>query len=200
MKARFAIATVVFFTLVICSLSPAVMAADQKKLPEIELKIPIPAAQNSDFGILGDWIDKSFAEITGGRTKVKLFWSNSLVPLKDHYRSLQAGIIDFAFVNTGVNPGVFPLSELFQLPGIASTIASSNLAFMDLFDKYPEFEKQFSPKVKYIATTQFLLSDLHSIKPVRSLKDLQGMKIGWGICRVVWLPPQSPVVVLLPLS
>jgi TRAP-type C4-dicarboxylate transport system substrate-binding protein len=178
MKARFAVATVVFLTLLICSLPTNVLAADQKILPEIEIKIPVPAAQNSDFGILGDWIAKSFSEITGGRTKVKLFWSNSLVPLKDHYRSLQAGIIDFAFVNTGVNPGVFPLSELFQLPGIASTIASSNLTFIDLFNKYPEFEQQFSPKVQYIATCQFLLSDLHSIKPVRSLKDLQGMKIG----------------------
>jgi TRAP-type C4-dicarboxylate transport system substrate-binding protein len=100
------------------------------------------------------------------------------VPLKDHYRSLEAGIIDFAFVNTGVSPGVFPLSELFQVPGIASIIAASNLAFIDLFDKYPEFEKQFSAKVKYIATCQFLLSDLHSIKPIRSLADLKGMKIG----------------------
>lgn len=153
-------------------------AASQTNLPEIEIKVPVPAAQNSAFGVLGDWIKNNFAEITGGRAKVTLYWSNSLVPLKDHYRALQAGIVDFAFVNTGISPGVFPLSELFQVPGIASTIAASNLAFADLFEKYPEFEKQFSPKVKYIATSQFLLSDLHSRKPVRSLADLKGMKIG----------------------
>ena len=178
MKTGSIIAAVVFVILVICSSPTVTFAADQKKLPEIEIKVPIPASQNSEFGVLGEWIKKNFAEITGGRAKVKLFWNNSLVPLKDHYRSLESGIIDFSFVNTGVTPGVFPLSELFQVPGIAATIAASNLTFIDLFNKYPEFEKQFSPKIKYIATCQFLLSDLHSIKPVRTLEDLKGMKIG----------------------
>jgi len=178
MLTRLSIAIVAFFALAVCSIPTAALSSNQTALPEIEIKLPVPAAQNSDFGIMGEWIKARFAEITGGRAKVTLFWSNSLVPLKDHYRALQAGIIDFAFVNTGVTPGVFPLSELFQTPGIASTIASSNLAFMDLFAKYPEFEQQFSPKVKYIATSQFLLSDLHSRKPVRSLADLKGMKIG----------------------
>ena len=178
MKTGSIIAAVVFVILVICSSPTITFAADQKKLPEIEIKVPIPASQNSEFGVLGEWIKKNFAEITGGRAKVKLFWNNSLVPLKDHYRSLESGIIDFSFVNTGVTPGVFPLSELFQVPGIAATIAASNLTFIDLFNKYPEFEKQFSPKIKYIATCQFLLSDLHSIKPVRTLEDLKGMKIG----------------------
>ena len=32
--------------------------------------------------------------------------------------------------------------------------------------------------MKYIGTSQFLLSDLHSKKPIRSLKDLKGLKIG----------------------
>jgi TRAP-type transport system periplasmic protein len=178
MKAMLVLITIVFSTLAIWLFPITGSASEQKNLPEIEIKVPIPAAPNSEFGVLGKWIEKNFAEITGGRAKVSLFWSNSLVPLKDHYRALESGIIDFAFVNTGLSPGVFPLSELFQLPGIPVTIASSNLAIMDLFNKYPEFEKQFSPKVKYIATSQFLLSDLHSKKPVRSIKDLRGMKIG----------------------
>ncbi|MGB3222848.1 MAG: TRAP transporter substrate-binding protein DctP [Desulforhopalus sp.] len=178
MKTILTVVAVVFFNFVVCTSPTIIFASDQQKLPEIEIKVPIPAPPNSEFGILGEWIKTNFADITGGRAKVKLFWSNSFVPLKDHYRALESGLIDFSFVNTGVSPGVFPLSELFQVPGIASTIAASNLAFNDLFMKYPEFEKQFSSKVKYLATSQFLLSDLHSIKPVRNLEDLKGLKIG----------------------
>jgi TRAP-type C4-dicarboxylate transport system substrate-binding protein len=160
------------------ALPTTVFASDQKKLPQIVIRMAIPASKNSKFGVMGQWIKDKFSEITHGRAKVEEYWNGSLVPLKDHYRALESGILDFAFVNTGLEPGVFPLSELFQVPGIAASIAASNLTFIDLFNKYPEFEKQFSPKVKYIATSQFLLSDLHSIKPVRTLADLKGMKIG----------------------
>ena len=154
MKYKLSVVLITFFALLICSLPITSSAAESKKLPEIEIKIAIPSGQNSDFAILGRLAKQYVEEVTEGRAKVKLFWSNSLVPLKDHYRALQSGILDFAFVNTGTVPGVFPLTELFQIPGIASKIAASNLAFLELFKKYPEFEKQFSPKVKYISTSQ----------------------------------------------
>jgi len=160
------------------NLSAQSKTAEAKNLPEIQIKLPAPCAEthpSCGFALVAKkWIE----EITGGRAKVTVYWSNSLVPLKDHYRALQVGIADFAFVNTGLPPGVFPLTELFHLPGIAPKISAANLALFDLFQKYPQFEQQFNPKVKYIATCQFLLSDLHTTKPVRRLEDLKGMKIG----------------------
>jgi TRAP-type C4-dicarboxylate transport system substrate-binding protein len=178
MKSRLAIIAIACLALVIGSLPITSWSAEGKNLPEIEIKMSMPGAQNVTVSMVGHWIKKWVEEITGGRAKVKIFWTSSLVPLKDHYRALQVGIVDLAFVNTGLSPGAFPLTELFQVPGIAARIPASNLALMELFRKYPQFEKQFSPKVKYISTCQFLLSDLHTKKPVRRLKDLKGMKIG----------------------
>jgi len=178
MKSILTVIAIVCFTVAIGSLPITSSASESKNLPEVEIKIQVPATQTSEFAVVGLWAKKWVEEITGGRAKGKVFWSNSLVPMKDNYRALQTGILDFGFINTGLTPGVFPLSEFFQVPGIASRIPASNLAFSELFRQYPDFEKQFSPKVKYIGTSQFMLSDLHSKKPIRSLKDLQGMKIG----------------------
>ena len=69
MKTRLAITTVVFLTLIICSLPTTVLSSDGKNLPEIVIKVPVPAPQNSAFGVLGDLIKNRFAEITGGRAK-----------------------------------------------------------------------------------------------------------------------------------
>lgn len=178
MRSSLTILVITYFALLISSLPLTSTSAKAKSLPEFEIRMSMPCSQHVTVCTMGHRIKKRIEEITSGRAKVKIFWSSSLVPLKDHYRALQSGLVDLAFVNTGLSPGVFPLTELFQIPGIAARIPASNLALMELFRMYPDFEKQFSSKVKYISTSQFLLSDLHSKKPIRRLKDLKGLRIG----------------------
>ena len=156
----------------------ASVAGEKKDLPTIEIKYPAVTGQNNPWAQLAvlqhkKWIE----EITGGRAKVTVYWANSLVPAKDTYRALQVGIADFGYVSAAVNPGIFPLTEIFHLPGLAPRLPAGNLVLMELCRLYPEFEKQFSPRVKHVTPVEFMLSDLHSRRPVRSINDLKGMKL-----------------------
>lgn len=120
------------------------------------------------------WIE----EATGGRAKVTIYPSNSLVSIKDVYRALQQGICDTTWVWGPAVPGAFPVTDLFSLPGFSPNQATANLVVNRLYEKYPEMKKQFSPKVKHISTQVHMRTDLHSSEPIRSLADLKGKVIG----------------------
>jgi TRAP-type C4-dicarboxylate transport system substrate-binding protein len=172
---------IVFICLVLFFLSLTSLSAfsEEKKLPGIMLKY------QASGGPKGVWdtnitqkVSASLENATNGRAKVKNYYSNSLVKGKDRYRALEQGIVDFTFIVPSYTPGVFPLFDLFMLPGLFPNIATSNAVLNVLFDKYPQFEQQFSPKVKPIVSYFNLRNDLHTRMPIRTLEDIKGKKIG----------------------
>jgi len=147
--------------------------------PELKLKVsgyfPPENIMWEDFFEL---TAKKVEDVTHGRAKVTVYPSNTLVAMKDVYRSLQIGLVDFDFVFGPFNPGAFPVTDVFSLPGLLGNQATSNVVLNHLFKKYPIIKKQFSPKVKHIASQVHMRADIHSRVPIRSLAELKGKVIG----------------------
>ncbi|MFC1909700.1 TRAP transporter substrate-binding protein DctP [Chloroflexota bacterium] len=148
-------------------------------LPQIEIKMASVNSLNSPSTERMDLLpSKWLEEATRGRAKVTFYPSGSLIPAPDMYRALQEGIADFGWILGSVTPGAFPLDDLFSLPGLMPNQASSDLVLNVLYEKYPAFKQQFSPKVKHLCSTVMLRQDIHSTVPIRNVADLKGKKIG----------------------
>ncbi len=147
-------------------------------LPEVEIKLNLLVPPQSVFYKTGMEMIIKYIEEAVPRAKVTVFPASSLVKPKDAYVGTQEGIVDFCQVTASALPGVFPLDEVFMLPGLFPNMATSNVVMNELYRKYPAFEEQFSPKVKLITPIVMLRGDIHSRVPIRTLDDLKGKVIG----------------------
>lgn len=153
-------------------------APSQEALPEVVIKFPtFHSSEDVDIGRFISWIDEWFNGATGGRTTLEPYWGDTLIVWKDAYRALQEGIADFTWVIPSFTPGVFPLHDLFMLPGLFPVQMLSMPVVLDLYREYPQFEAEFGDKVETIGTHVLMSSDLHSRMPIRSLADLKGKMI-----------------------
>lgn len=123
------------------------------------------------------WPAKWIEEATKERAKVTIYPACSLAPPREVYRAVQTGVADCTWLWVPPTPGIFPLSEIVMLPGLFPSMAISNVVMAELFRKYPQFEQQFSPKVKYLSTQVHMRADLHTSAPIRTLDDLKGKVI-----------------------
>lgn len=164
------------------ALAPPPAPAPEAELPLIELKVPwMGAPEDEDIQRDVKYEEEIMDKATGGRVKWNLYFGGSLVAFQDHYRALQEGIADFSFIVPQITPGVFPLHDLFSLPGLFSVNqATGTLVALELYKKYPQFEQEFSPDVKWIFTHVLLGNHLHTTEPVRSIADLKGKVIACG--------------------
>ena len=158
--------------------SPAPAPAPEAELPEIEVKLQAwHGAEPVGSPFYWEWPARLIEEATNGRAEVTIYWSLALAGPKDLYRAIQEGIVDVSWVWAPVLPGVFSLSEIVQLPGLFPNQATGNIVMNELLRQYPQFEEQFSPKVKYLSTQVHMRADLHSDVPIRTLDDIKGKVI-----------------------
>ncbi len=116
--------------------------------------------------------------VAGGKFDIRIHPSYTLVGAKDGYQAVITGMTPFNLVNTAATPGVFPLLDLFSLPGLFPNQSTSNAVARDLMEKYPQFEQELDPAVVRISTQVHMRADLHTRKPIRSLAELKGKTIG----------------------
>lgn len=146
--------------------------------PEVTLKLhhflgPKAPAQTK---MLEPWAN-AIAEETGGRVAIEMYPSMSLGGSPSQlFRQVADGVVDIIWVVNGYTPGLFPRSEVFELPTIyTNNIAATNLAMRDLFDEYlaPEYEP-----------VHLLFNHVHAgqaihmaNEPVHTVADTQGKKL-----------------------
>lgn len=116
--------------------------------------------------------------VAGGKFDIRIHPSYTLVGPKDGYQAVITGMTPFNLVNTTSTPGVFPLLDLFSLPGLFPNQSTSNAVARDLMEKYPQFEQELDPAVVRISTQVHMRADLHTRQPIRSLAELKGKTIG----------------------
>ena len=130
-------------------------------------KHPMNAGVMTPFG-------EKLAELSGGKLTVKQFPGGALnkVPPKQ-YSILLNGVADIIFTLPGYTADVFPKTNVMGLPGVCDSAFSCTEAMQRVRG---ELEKEYNAKVIAIwanAPPVLITRD----KAVRTLEDLQGMKI-----------------------
>ena len=124
--------------------------------------------------IIGEEWAKELEKRTNGKVKVAYYSGGTLTPAAQTYDSVVKGIADIGNTVLGYTMGRFPLAEVLDYPlGYPSGIVATRLG--------NEFFKKFKPKefddVKILYFHAQGPGILHTKRPVRTLEDLQGMKI-----------------------
>lgn len=130
----------------------------------------------SQTQMLEPWA-KRVEEAAGGKVKIEIYPSMSLGGSPPQlFRQAADGVVDIAWTVNGYTPGLFPRTEVFELPTIfTNDIEATNLAMRKLFDEYlaPEYE---AVHVLYLHVHGGQAIQMAKI-PVRRLADLKGTKL-----------------------
>ena len=117
---------------------------------------------------------EKLAEVSGGQLTVKQFPGGALnsVPPKQ-YSILLDGVADIVFTLPGYTGDVFPMTNVVNLPGLCDDSVSCTVALQNAKDL---IETEYNAKVLALwANSPPIL--LTKDKPVRTLEDLQGLKV-----------------------
>lgn len=153
-----------------------------------------PAQADSNLRFSCAYMDRHPAYINGfapwmlelenasqGRIKLTYYSPNTLCPEAGMFDALSAGVLDIASNAHGRTPGRFPLIGVLDLPMIVPDARSGSIISQELYDSWPVLQEESAgPKLlwHYVSAPHVL----HSKKPIKSLEDLNGMKI------IAWAP------------
>ena len=106
------------------------------------------------------------------------------------------GVVDIVWTLTGYTPGRFPRVEVFEMPFLNMDPVTMNLALRDFVERHPEEFHEY----KLIAIFVHAGQALHAVRPVRTVADLQRMKIrvpsrvgSWMVSAMGAVPLGTPV-------
>jgi TRAP-type C4-dicarboxylate transport system substrate-binding protein len=123
-------------------------------------------------------------ERSGGRVKIDMYFSQSLLNYMDSYRGVQSGIADLGAYVFGTPPGLHPLNSVVSLPVMGwPGMAGGTKLHKELRKMYTELDEEFAKKgTKIIWSTFMPFNQLHIVedKEARVPEDIKGMKIGVG--------------------
>jgi TRAP-type C4-dicarboxylate transport system substrate-binding protein len=134
-----------------------------------------PTAHWSQSGGLYKWFDQ-IKEVTNGRVVVEPS-AKPLAPPNRNYQAVADGVTDLAWGPHGYTPGVFPLTEMVELPFITEHAGISSAAYWRLWKE--KFEKTgMQNQVVTLAMHVTAGGNIHMNNGVvRSASDLSGKKL-----------------------
>lgn len=121
------------------------------------------------------WV-QAIEEQSEGRIKIDIYPSMQLggkpAQLYDQARD---GVVDISWTLLGYTPGRFPITDVFELPFVASTAEATTMALQDFQEKYLADEfSDVHPLLLHVPAP----GKLHlKSKPVHDMADLKGLKI-----------------------
>ncbi|MAL80309.1 MAG: C4-dicarboxylate ABC transporter substrate-binding protein [Sneathiella sp.] len=125
--------------------------------------------------MLEPWAQR-VSEASNGRIEVKIFPSMSLGGKPPElYQQVRDGVVDIVWTLPGYTPGVFPRTEVFELPTVHKGDArATNAAIQEIFPMIAEDFKDVKPLLVHVHAGNALHT---TSKKVTSLADVKGMKI-----------------------
>ncbi|MCP4625490.1 MAG: TRAP transporter substrate-binding protein [bacterium] len=126
---------------------------------------------------LKPWI-KKVEEATKGKVKIQLYPSQTLSKGKDAWNAVKNGIADMGWGFHGFWPGMTPLADVVTLPGLPIKNAEKGSEVLwKLYEKYPEVREGFKDNHVLLLFSSAPYHLITTKKQVKTLADLQGMKI-----------------------
>ena len=156
-----------------------VVAADQGKVWELRFAVLSPDTSRIVKDVMKPWAEE-VRRATGGKVKIVIYTSQSLCKVGDTMDAVKNGIADLGWAWPGLKAGVAPLSEVAMLPMIYQTAVIGSKSLWELYETFPELQRDY---MGYKVITLFACAPYPIVsnkRPVRSMKDLKGMKIRAG--------------------
>lgn len=133
---------------------------------------PVDASIHTD--LVAPWTDKVNKE-SDGTLAIKDFAGYTLVNMLNTLDRVTSGVADLAFCILGPVSSQFPKTLVATLPFEAENAHEAGLALQRLYDK--GIIKDEWTKVKPIGFGVFANTSYHTIPPVKTMADLQGLKV-----------------------
>ncbi|MFC1845992.1 TRAP transporter substrate-binding protein [Chloroflexota bacterium] len=141
----------------------------------IELKLscfdPTPA-----FSVKGQTVPwaKSIQEATNGRVKITHYSGESLGKAPDQYDMAVSGVCDIAKFMPEMTPGLFPVCEAIQLPGLFPSAEILGLVFHQIINKYAADSELKNVKLLFLPAMPGMMPQ--STKQLQKAEDWKGLK------------------------
>ena len=151
------------------------LAARAQDAVTLRLHHFLPAVSNVHRFFLQPWAQKVQAD-SGGKLRVQIFPAMQLGGAPPQlYDQARDGVADIIWTLPGNTPGRFPRIEVFELPFVAHKRAIVNCAAVQEFAER-HLREEFR-EVHPILVWAHGEGLIHSRRPVRTMEDLNGMKI-----------------------
>lgn len=144
---------------------------------------------------------KNLEKMSKGRLKIEIYPSMTLGGKPNElFKQAREGTVDIVWTVAGYTPGVFPRTEVFELPTVHhnSSLATS-IAIKKNFDLIKDDYKDIVPLMVYVHKGNVI----HTVdKKITSIKDLKGLKLRTPSRTGAWLIEElgaEPVGMPLPV-
>ncbi len=173
------------------------------------LKLSYTVPKGKTYGVGMDDFAVQFEKATGGRYKVEVYPSNSLVSLTEAWDATVGGKAEIVVTSTSVFARQFLLNNIISIISLGWNVQSPEdiedgwAAWWELIDAFPEVAKEFEGVKLLNPMIMDQLYFLSKDKPVRVPSDLKGLKVGmpglpaaemlkaYGGVNVMQVPPQA---------
>lgn len=152
-------------------------AASESVIPEMNLKF---ATSQGPTGPLSEAYTYFFQELerrTGGKVKVKLFWSQSLLKATDMVQGVSSGVAEFGSSAANVAPQAIHWNAL-DLPGNGGDPWAGIWASSRMYKENPQLKKELAD-LNLVATTGYFSGKgtIQSRMPLVTLEDMKGKRM-----------------------
>ena len=135
----------------------------------------IPPTHTQNARVIRPYLEE-ISEVTEGRVVVEIS-SAPLGPPPRNYQLVADGIADMAWGVHGFTPGVFPASELVELPFHSTNSVANSVAYWKVFKEYLEPAGMHSGVHTLAMHTQVPGQIFNSVRAIEGPDDLTGLKI-----------------------
>lgn len=173
-------------------------SAGAAEAQEVTLKLHhlLPPVAHAHKNMLVPWA-KKVEEESGGRLKIEIYPAMQLggkpPQLADQARD---GVVDIVWTLPGYTPGRFTKTEVFELPFVHSSTVATTMALNDFVQRHGDEFSDYKIIAMHVHAGQLF----HSLKPIRTVDDIGGLKIrtptrtgGWLIEAMGATPVGAPV-------